>query len=72
MKKESYIIYFISLIYLLKCLSSDDIQTKVIEYINLNKLILYNYNYFIENNYGNKSIDSDEMKFLYEKKSFYT
>lgn len=75
MKKESLLIYFISFIYLLNCYPSDEIWNNVIEYINLNKMVLNNHNYFIfqENNYCNKSLDSDEMKYLYEKqKSFFT
>ena len=75
MKKELFIIYFISLIYLLNCLPSEDIWTNIIEYSKENKMVLDNYNHFIfqEYNYCNKSINSDEMKILYEKqKSFYT
>ena len=73
MKNILFIVSFISLFYLLKCLPSKDIWDQVISGKS-NYSIINNTNYFIfqEKNYCKRDIHSEDMKKLYERqKSFF-
>ena len=74
MNNKLFVIYFISLFYLLNCLPSKDIWKKIIN--NKSNITLINdTNYFIfqESDYCKKDIYSEDMKKLYEKqKSFFS
>ena len=73
MNNKLFVIYFISLFYLLNCLPSKDIWKKIIN--NKSNITLINdTNYFIfqESDYCKKDINSEDMKNYMKNKNHFS